>query len=180
MYSISKCPCGHPSCQDWHVDGIAAVQGVKFTQAQARVVADLLWVTDVNSDERGASNPEHTRDKLAEEITSWKHRFPETFPLPPYATVPVRADLLTTAYTLIEVLSELVGATEAKLDAANADVAVMRQVITDAPIIKPTSETPPRSSLEVKEVLVDAEVLYDYWRSLKAWFERAKKWRTAP
>jgi len=41
-YVISQCPCGSPFCTDWHVDPVAAVQGVKFTKAQAKAVANLL------------------------------------------------------------------------------------------------------------------------------------------
>lgn len=41
-YIASRCPCGHRACADWHVDGIAAVQGVHFTEVQARAVAALL------------------------------------------------------------------------------------------------------------------------------------------
>lgn len=42
MYSASPCPCGQKTCKDWHVDGVAAVQGVHFTQQQAKAVATLL------------------------------------------------------------------------------------------------------------------------------------------
>lgn len=36
------CPCGHPVCKNWMVSGVAAVQGVSFTEQQARAVAGLL------------------------------------------------------------------------------------------------------------------------------------------
>jgi hypothetical protein len=42
MYSISRCPCGDKTCEDWHVDPVAAVQGVKFTEQQAQYVAASL------------------------------------------------------------------------------------------------------------------------------------------
>lgn len=41
-YRASKCPCGHPACASWHVDSVAAVQGVSFSQRQAEAVAKLL------------------------------------------------------------------------------------------------------------------------------------------
>ena len=41
MQRISKCPCGHPTCQDWHVPG-AQVQGVKFTEEEAKAITYLL------------------------------------------------------------------------------------------------------------------------------------------
>ncbi len=45
-YHASRCPCGHPVCKDWHVDGVAAVQGVHFTEEQAYMVASLLNAMD--------------------------------------------------------------------------------------------------------------------------------------
>ncbi len=41
-YRASRCPCGHPACPAWHVDNDNAVQGVHFTEEQARMVAGLL------------------------------------------------------------------------------------------------------------------------------------------
>jgi len=41
-YTISKCPCGDPICKDWHVNPVAALQGVHFTEEQAMMVAKLL------------------------------------------------------------------------------------------------------------------------------------------
>ena len=41
-YRASRCPCGDPICEDWHVWPVAAVQCVKFTQEQAEAVAELL------------------------------------------------------------------------------------------------------------------------------------------
>lgn len=41
MSRISRCPCGHPVCKDWHV-GPASVQGVSFTEDEAKAVAILL------------------------------------------------------------------------------------------------------------------------------------------
>ena len=35
-------PCGHPACRAWMVSPQAAVQGVRFTEGEARAVADLL------------------------------------------------------------------------------------------------------------------------------------------
>ena len=41
-YTVSRCQCGHRACRDWHVSPVAATQGVKFTEVQARVVACVL------------------------------------------------------------------------------------------------------------------------------------------
>lgn len=41
-YVVSRCPCGQRGCSDWHVSPVAAVQCVKFTEKQARVVAAVL------------------------------------------------------------------------------------------------------------------------------------------
>lgn len=42
MFKAEPCGCGHASCKDWHIRGIAAVRGVKFTKEQAEAVAKLL------------------------------------------------------------------------------------------------------------------------------------------
>lgn len=39
---VERCRCGHRVCNDWHVSPEAALQGVKFTEKQARAVAKLL------------------------------------------------------------------------------------------------------------------------------------------
>ncbi len=49
-YTVSPCPCGHPVCKHWHVNGVAARQGVSFTEVQARAVADLLTIMDISTD----------------------------------------------------------------------------------------------------------------------------------
>lgn len=42
-YHAVKCRCGHRACRDWHVGPMLAdVQGVHFTEEQARLVAALL------------------------------------------------------------------------------------------------------------------------------------------
>lgn len=41
-YCASRCPCGAAACKSWHVEPVAALQGVSFTQAQAEAVAALL------------------------------------------------------------------------------------------------------------------------------------------
>lgn len=41
-YTVSRCPCGHKICNDYHVWPVAALQGVKFTKKQAEAVAKLL------------------------------------------------------------------------------------------------------------------------------------------
>lgn len=41
------CPCGHPACKHWHVSGVANVQGVSFTEAQAKAIVVLLRQPEV-------------------------------------------------------------------------------------------------------------------------------------
>ena len=41
-YKAIPCPCGHPVCKNWLVEPVAALQGVSFTEAQARLTADVL------------------------------------------------------------------------------------------------------------------------------------------
>ena len=41
-FEARKCPCKHVACEDWHVYPVAAVQGVKFTEEQAKLVAETL------------------------------------------------------------------------------------------------------------------------------------------
>ena len=48
-YRAVKCPCGHRACDDWHVNPVAAIQGVGFTQAQAEAVAGLLNALEDNA-----------------------------------------------------------------------------------------------------------------------------------
>lgn len=44
-YRAIPCACAYAKCPDWHVSGVADVQGVCFTQAQAEAVAQLLnWL----------------------------------------------------------------------------------------------------------------------------------------
>lgn len=45
-YRAIPCACGHPTCPDWHVSGVADVQCVKFTKEQAEEVAAALNVMD--------------------------------------------------------------------------------------------------------------------------------------
>ena len=42
IYNAVKCDCGVSVCPDWHVTTVACVQGVSFTEKQARLVADTL------------------------------------------------------------------------------------------------------------------------------------------
>jgi hypothetical protein len=42
MYRAIPCGCGWKSCEDWHVSGVANVQGVHFNKEQAEAVAELL------------------------------------------------------------------------------------------------------------------------------------------
>lgn len=52
-YHAVRCNCGYRNakgeltCQDWHVTGVADQHGVKFTQRQARAVAALLNVMEL-------------------------------------------------------------------------------------------------------------------------------------
>jgi hypothetical protein len=39
---VKPCPCGYRTCNDWHVHPQAAVQGVSFTEEEAKVVAAVL------------------------------------------------------------------------------------------------------------------------------------------
>lgn len=41
-YLAVRCLCDHPNCKDWHVEPVAAIQGVSFTREQAEAVAMLL------------------------------------------------------------------------------------------------------------------------------------------
>ncbi len=41
-YRAVKCSCGDAICDSWHVSGVAQVQGVRFSAAQAAMVAQLL------------------------------------------------------------------------------------------------------------------------------------------
>ena len=41
-YKPIPCGCGHPSCEDWHVDPVAVIQGVNLSKRQAYAVAALL------------------------------------------------------------------------------------------------------------------------------------------
>lgn len=41
-YRAEPCACGHRVCKAWHVHPVAAVQGVSFTEEQARAVAEFL------------------------------------------------------------------------------------------------------------------------------------------
>jgi hypothetical protein len=50
-YRASRCPCGHRTCEDWHVTWAAAVQGVHFTREQAEAVAALLNEMEAARDE---------------------------------------------------------------------------------------------------------------------------------
>jgi hypothetical protein len=42
MAYATKCKCGHPTCNAWHVVPHAALQGNRFTQEEAEAVAELL------------------------------------------------------------------------------------------------------------------------------------------
>jgi hypothetical protein len=42
IYRASRCPCGHRGCKSWHVEPVAATQGVSFNEEEAKVVAAFL------------------------------------------------------------------------------------------------------------------------------------------
>lgn len=46
-YRATPCPCGHKTCKSWHVEPVAAMQGVNFMQDQAEAVAELLNGNDL-------------------------------------------------------------------------------------------------------------------------------------
>lgn len=37
-----KCTCGHRACKNWFVEPVAAVHGVRFTEKEAKAVAEFL------------------------------------------------------------------------------------------------------------------------------------------
>jgi hypothetical protein len=41
-FRATPCCCGHPTCRAWHVAPVANVQGVSFTEHQAKLVAQVL------------------------------------------------------------------------------------------------------------------------------------------
>jgi hypothetical protein len=58
MYRAVPCPCGDDDCKMWHVQPVAATQGVRFTRKQAHLVAAFLnkLPTDITADDdAGAS-----------------------------------------------------------------------------------------------------------------------------
>jgi hypothetical protein len=54
VYRASKCPCGDPICQAWHVDPVASIRGVKFTERQAWHVDPVASIQGVKFTERQA------------------------------------------------------------------------------------------------------------------------------
>jgi hypothetical protein len=55
IFRAVKCACGHRACQDWHVSFVASVQGVRFTQEQAELVAMLLTMMEKDKDNAESS-----------------------------------------------------------------------------------------------------------------------------
>lgn len=41
-YKATPCSCGYPTCKNWFVEPVADIQGVSFTEEQARLVAVVL------------------------------------------------------------------------------------------------------------------------------------------
>lgn len=69
MYTPEPCGCQYPQCTDWHIQNIAALQGVSFTEAQARCVAIALTLLDEAARERyeetqGLATPKDTFEQL--------------------------------------------------------------------------------------------------------------------
>lgn len=49
---VKRCPCGHPSCEDWHVLPEVGLQGDGFQSAhRARLVARFLDLLDEYDDD---------------------------------------------------------------------------------------------------------------------------------
>jgi hypothetical protein len=42
LYTATPCPCRSKACKDWHIEPVAAIQGVSFTKEQAEAVVELL------------------------------------------------------------------------------------------------------------------------------------------
>lgn len=126
-YQVSRCPCGHPSCNDWHVSPVAALQGVKFTEGQAHAVARFLQAYDT-APGPNVVDARPIREILMDEIVSWRARS-AYYPLPPYVEVPIAAGVVVRAYDEIEKLCAIAGAPDdavrnlkSRLDARLNDV----------------------------------------------------------
>lgn len=66
QHRVQRCPCGSPSCKDWHVHPDVAVQGAGFeSERVARAVARLLDLLD----EAGGS-PEAAALLLAQRVVT--------------------------------------------------------------------------------------------------------------
>lgn len=50
-YTAEKCPCGSSTCKYWLVDPVASIQGVGFTEAQAKFIAAALNLARVNGED---------------------------------------------------------------------------------------------------------------------------------
>lgn len=50
-YKAERCGCRSPNCPDWHVSPVAVVQGVNFTERQARAVAAVLNALEEEEEE---------------------------------------------------------------------------------------------------------------------------------
>ncbi len=46
MSRALPCPCGDSICKNWHVSPEANVQGVRFTQSEAELVAEVMNFID--------------------------------------------------------------------------------------------------------------------------------------
>jgi len=84
-YHAVKCPCGAAVCRNWLVDPVANVQGVAFTEVQARFVTNVLNLAEVNGEEVLTTRWLLTALKaMRERNTTWR----------PVATVPAKRDVL--------------------------------------------------------------------------------------
>lgn len=97
---IERCRCGHAVCKDWHVYPEAALQGVKFTEAEARQVGHLLDKMDVEA-QRPRIDTTDLLDRITKELGDAQVRYGKAF-VPQSYIIPVRCDLLSAAYVEVE------------------------------------------------------------------------------
>lgn len=53
------CPCGHASCSAWFVEPYAAMQGVRFTQKEAEIIALFINTMHAAPDRQGPVPARH-------------------------------------------------------------------------------------------------------------------------
>lgn len=66
-YTVERCRCAYPRCRHWHVAPVAAMQGVCFTERQARAVAAVLEALESKNHRAGMlALIKWTRDQVAD------------------------------------------------------------------------------------------------------------------